>query len=118
MSSGTLVLGLINGMLTGLLAVGIVLVYKSNRFLNLAHAQLGALSAQLLAKFVIDWGWQAQSIAFHQATHNPTITGPLIRAAQAQASLVIRNNFIQPTVNALGYTLTGFTLRWSRRQAA
>ncbi len=57
MSSGTLVLGLINGMLTGLLAVGIVLVYKSNRFLNLAHAQLGALSAQLLAKFVIDWGW-------------------------------------------------------------
>src|SRR5256714_1873643 len=44
-------------MLTGLLAVGIVLVYKSNRFLNLAHAQLGALSAQLLAKLVIDWGW-------------------------------------------------------------
>jgi ABC-type branched-subunit amino acid transport system ATPase component/branched-subunit amino acid ABC-type transport system permease component len=57
MSSGTLVLGLINGMLTGLLAVGIVLVYKSNRFLNLAHAQLGALSAQLLAKLVIDFGW-------------------------------------------------------------
>ena len=57
MSSGTLVLGLINGTLTGLLAVGIVLVYKSNRFLNLAHAQLGALSAQLLAKLVIDWGW-------------------------------------------------------------
>jgi ABC-type branched-subunit amino acid transport system ATPase component/branched-subunit amino acid ABC-type transport system permease component len=56
-SSGTLVLGLINGMLTGLLAVGIVLVYKSNRFLNLAHAQLGALSAQLLAKLAIDWGW-------------------------------------------------------------
>jgi ABC-type branched-subunit amino acid transport system ATPase component/ABC-type branched-subunit amino acid transport system permease subunit/ABC-type uncharacterized transport system permease subunit len=56
-SSGTLVLGLINGTLTGLLAVGIVLVYKSNRFLNLAHAQLGALSAQLLAKLVIDWGW-------------------------------------------------------------
>jgi ABC-type branched-subunit amino acid transport system ATPase component/branched-subunit amino acid ABC-type transport system permease component len=65
MSSGTLVLGLINGMLIGLLAVGIVLVYKSNRFLNLAHAQLGALSAQLLAKFVIDWGlswWVALSV--------------------------------------------------------
>jgi hypothetical protein len=55
---------------------------------------------------------QAQSMAFYQATHNPTITGPLVRAAEAQASLVIRNNFIQPTVNALGYTLTGFTLRW------
>jgi ABC-type branched-subunit amino acid transport system ATPase component/ABC-type branched-subunit amino acid transport system permease subunit len=32
-------------------------VYRSNRFLNLAHAQLGALSAQLLAKFVLSWGW-------------------------------------------------------------
>jgi hypothetical protein len=34
-SSGTLVRGLINGMPTGLLAVGIVLVFKSNLFLNL-----------------------------------------------------------------------------------
>jgi ABC-type branched-subunit amino acid transport system ATPase component/ABC-type branched-subunit amino acid transport system permease subunit len=57
MTSGSLVLGLINGILIGLLAVGIVLVYKSNRLLNLAHAQLGVLSVQLLGKFVLDWGW-------------------------------------------------------------
>lgn len=50
-------LGLINGLINGLLAAGFVLVYKSNRFLNLAHAQLGALSALLLAKFVNDQGW-------------------------------------------------------------
>jgi ABC-type branched-subunit amino acid transport system ATPase component/ABC-type branched-subunit amino acid transport system permease subunit len=56
-SSGSLVLGLINGIMVGLLAVGIVLVYRSNRFLNLAHAQLGALSVQLLGKLVLDWGW-------------------------------------------------------------
>jgi hypothetical protein len=56
---------------------------------------------------------QAQSIAFYQATHNPAITGPLIRTAEAQASQIIQNNFVQPTVNALGYTLTGFTLRWA-----
>jgi ABC-type branched-subunit amino acid transport system ATPase component/branched-subunit amino acid ABC-type transport system permease component len=56
-TSGSVVLGLINGILIGLLAVGIVLVYKSNRFLNLAHAQMGALSVQLLGKFVLDWGW-------------------------------------------------------------
>jgi len=35
----------------------LVLVFRSNRFLNLAHAQLGALPALLLAKFVLDWGW-------------------------------------------------------------
>lgn len=57
MSSGTLVLGLLNGLQIGLLAVGFVLVYKSNRFLNLAHAQLGTLSALLIAKWVIDDGW-------------------------------------------------------------
>jgi len=56
-TSGAVVLGLLNGMLIGLLAVGLVLVNKSNRFLNLAHAQLGTLSALLLAKFVIDWHW-------------------------------------------------------------
>src|SRR5207244_3194812 len=49
MSVGAVVLGLLNGLTVGLLAVGLVLVYKSNRFLNLAHAQLGTLSALLLA---------------------------------------------------------------------
>ncbi|MHB8669206.1 MAG: ABC transporter permease subunit [Acidimicrobiales bacterium] len=57
MSSGTFVLGILNGLTIGLLAVGLVLVYKSNRFINLAHAQLGTLSALLLAKWVLDWGW-------------------------------------------------------------
>jgi branched-subunit amino acid ABC-type transport system permease component len=57
MSLGTLVLGLINGLIIGLLAVGFVLVYKANRFLNLAHAQLGAVAALLLAKVVNDWHW-------------------------------------------------------------
>src|SRR5207302_1095938 len=54
--SETLVLGAINGLTIGLLAVGLVLVYKANRFINLAHAQLGTLSAVLLAKLAIDWG--------------------------------------------------------------
>src|SRR5205807_307979 len=60
------VLGVIDGLTIGLLAVGIVLVYKANRFINLAHAQLGTLSAVLLAKFVLDWSlswWLAFPIA-------------------------------------------------------
>ena len=56
---------------------------------------------------------QAQNLAFYQATHNPKVTQPLISAAENEAAQIIRDNFIQPTVNALGYTLTGFTLRWS-----
>jgi hypothetical protein len=56
---------------------------------------------------------QAQNLAFYQATHNPQVTGPLINAAQKEATQMIRNNFVQPTVNALGYTLASFSLRWS-----
>ena len=55
---------------------------------------------------------QAQTLAFHQATHNPQVTLPLINAAKAEAEQIIRYNFIQPTVNALGYTLTRFSIRW------
>jgi hypothetical protein len=55
----------------------------------------------------------AQNLAFAQATHNPQVTRPLVGAAETEATQIIRDNFVQPTVNALGYTLAGFTLRWS-----
>jgi hypothetical protein len=56
---------------------------------------------------------QAQGLAFSQVKTNPQITRPLIAAAESEAAQIIRDNFIQPTVNALGYTLADFTLRWS-----
>jgi hypothetical protein len=56
---------------------------------------------------------QAQSLAFSQVTHDPQLTRPLIGAAEAQAAQIIRDNFVQPTVNALGYSLAGFTIRWT-----
>jgi hypothetical protein len=56
---------------------------------------------------------QAQNLAFDQTRNNPKVTGPLIKAAEAQAALIVRNNFVQPTVNALGYTLASFTMTWA-----
>ena len=58
---------------------------------------------------------QAQSMAFYQATHLASVTQPLISTAEAQATTMIRNNFIQPTINALGYTLSQFSIRWVAR---
>jgi len=55
---------------------------------------------------------QAQDVAFQQATSLPSVTKPLVRAAETEATTMIRDNFLQPTVNALGYTLTQFTIRW------
>src|SRR5437660_8526790 len=77
MNAGTLVLGLLDGLTVGLLAVGFVLVYKANRFLNLAHAQLGTLSALLLAKWVLDWGW-SWWLAFVVAVVVGLVTGLLV----------------------------------------
>jgi hypothetical protein len=56
---------------------------------------------------------QAQSIAFYKSQHAPQVTGPLIKTAEAVATQTIRNNFIQPTVNAFGYTLDRLTVRWA-----
>jgi hypothetical protein len=56
---------------------------------------------------------QAQSIAFYKSDHLPQVTRPLIGTAETEATHIIRDNFIQPTLNALGYTLERFTLRWA-----
>jgi hypothetical protein len=55
---------------------------------------------------------QAQQIAFYKVSHVPQISRPLIASAESQAVQTIRDNFIQPTVNALGYTLDRLTIRW------
>jgi ABC-type branched-subunit amino acid transport system ATPase component/ABC-type branched-subunit amino acid transport system permease subunit len=48
-------LGAITGISYGLLAVGIVLVYRSNRIINFAHGEIGAFGAALLVLLVNRW---------------------------------------------------------------
>ena len=55
---------------------------------------------------------QAQTAAFYQATHLTSVTGPLIATAEQEATAIIRDNFIVPTLDALGYTVTRFIIRW------
>jgi ABC-type branched-subunit amino acid transport system ATPase component/ABC-type branched-subunit amino acid transport system permease subunit len=49
-----LVAGLASGIAYGLLGVGLVLVYRSSRFINFAHSQIGAFGAAVMAVLVID----------------------------------------------------------------
>jgi hypothetical protein len=56
---------------------------------------------------------QAQQLAFYKAQHVPQVTQPLIATAEATATRTIRDNFIQPTVNAFGYTLDRFAVSWA-----
>jgi hypothetical protein len=55
---------------------------------------------------------QAQSEAFKQATTVKSVTQPLIAAAEKEATTIIGDNFITPTLNALDYKVSRFTIRW------
>jgi hypothetical protein len=57
---------------------------------------------------------EAQQLAFYKSTHAPQVTQPLISAAETESAQTIRNNFIQPTVNAFGYTLDSFAITWAK----
>jgi hypothetical protein len=55
---------------------------------------------------------QAQTQAYNQATTLPSVTKPLIVAAEKEATTIIRDNFIAPTVGALNYNVATFSIRW------
>jgi ABC-type branched-subunit amino acid transport system ATPase component/ABC-type branched-subunit amino acid transport system permease subunit len=51
-----IVLGVITGLGYGLLSTGMVIVYRSNRLINFAHGEIGALGAAMLALAVVRGG--------------------------------------------------------------
>ncbi len=50
-----LLLGAITGITYGLLAVGLVLVFRANRLINFAHGEIGALGAAVFGVVVVNW---------------------------------------------------------------
>lgn len=111
MTGGTFVLGILNGLIISLLAVGFVLVYKANRFLNLASAQLGVLSALLLLKAVNDWGWNwwltfiacvAVGVASGVIVER-TIVAPVRRRTKSPVRLLILTIGVSQVLLALTY---------------
>ncbi len=80
MTTGTALLGLLNGMNIALLAVGFVLIYRANRFLNMASAQLGVFATVLFIKITYDIGMNWW-LAFGLAMIVGIGTGLLVEAA-------------------------------------
>ncbi|MBV8958622.1 MAG: ATP-binding cassette domain-containing protein [Actinobacteria bacterium] len=52
---GVLVLGVLTGLSYGLLAVGLVLVFRSSRIVNFAHGEIGAFAAAIMGLAVTRW---------------------------------------------------------------
>ena len=90
--------GLINGMVFGLLALGIVLIYRSTRVINLAVGNMGLPAVGLMALMVINYGfpyWIALPIALLVGT----LVGSIIELA------IIRRLFTAPRVIVLVATI-------------
>jgi ABC-type branched-subunit amino acid transport system ATPase component/ABC-type branched-subunit amino acid transport system permease subunit len=49
------VLGCITGLMYGVLAVGLILVYKQSRVINFAHGEIGAFGATFVGLAVVSW---------------------------------------------------------------
>jgi len=57
MPLGNWIQGVVLGTLTAMLAMGMALVYRANRVVNFAQADLGAVPTAFAAAFVLFWGW-------------------------------------------------------------
>jgi ABC-type branched-subunit amino acid transport system permease subunit len=93
----TVVAGVVNGLGYGLLALGLVLIYRSNRVLNFAHGQLGVTSAVLLSKLAVDFG----------INYWPALIFVLIIAALigAGCELLLRRLFARPRLLVMVATI-------------
>ena len=57
MPLGIFVRGVLIGLLTALIALGMALTYRSNRFINFAQADMGTIPVVLIVMLMTAWGW-------------------------------------------------------------
>lgn len=95
--SFTIVQGIVLGLHYGLLALGLVLIYRSSRVLNFAQGQLGVTGAVFLVKLYYDFG-----IAYW-----PTLIVVLIGTAAlgGVSELILRRLFTRPRVLVMVATI-------------
>src|SRR5205823_5857020 len=55
--AGIVLSGVVFGSLNGLIAIGIVLVYRANKVINFAQAEFGSVAAVLAIEFKLKWHW-------------------------------------------------------------
>ena len=54
---GIFIRGVLIGLLTALIALGMALTYRSNRFINFAEADMGTIPVVLIVMLMTAWGW-------------------------------------------------------------
>ncbi|HUY65928.1 MAG TPA: ABC transporter permease [Acidimicrobiales bacterium] len=95
--SFVLVSGVVTGLNYGLLALGLVLIYRTNRVLNFAQGQLGVVAAVFLVKCYYDFGfnyWFALALAL-----------ALAAAVGGLSELLLRRLFDRPRMLVMVATI-------------
>jgi ABC-type branched-subunit amino acid transport system ATPase component/ABC-type branched-subunit amino acid transport system permease subunit len=120
--------GVVTGMTYGVLAVGLVLVYRSARVINFAHGEMGAFGAGLLALLVINWdvpfflalgivlvvggvlGAVVELVVVRRLFRAPRVI--LFVATLGAAQLLFLLQFLLPRLDRFARYPTPFTWRW------
>lgn len=92
------VLGVIVGLSYALLALGLILIYRSTRVINLAHGEMGAFAAAIVAVLVNQSGWP-----YWAASLVALVAAGLLGALVAL--LVVRRLFAAPRLIVLVATM-------------
>src|ERR1700683_2595384 len=85
--------GLIIGLSYGLLAVGLVLIYRTNRVLNFAQGQVGVIAAVFLVKLTADFKfnyWFALVLAIALAAGCGALSELLLRRLFKRPRVLVR----------------------------
>jgi ABC-type branched-subunit amino acid transport system ATPase component/ABC-type branched-subunit amino acid transport system permease subunit len=90
--------GVVSGLVIGLLAMGMVLIYRSTRVINFAVGSMGLVGASLLALLVVEYG-----MPFWLAAVAALVLGTLFGAVMEL--VVIRRLFFAPRVIVLVATI-------------
>lgn len=92
------IIGALTGLAYSVLAAGLVLVYRATRVINFAHGEMGAFGAAVLAKLVLDLGWN-WFLAFALVLAIGAVVGGVIELA------IIRRLFHAPRLILLVATI-------------
>ncbi|MET0902079.1 MAG: ATP-binding cassette domain-containing protein [Acidimicrobiales bacterium] len=97
-STQVLLSGAMRGLAIGVMAVGMILIYRSCRVINFALGELGALCAALFVRFVVNWHW-----SFYAALPLMILVGALLGALLEL--VIVRRLYRAPRVALLVATI-------------
>ena len=121
--------GAMRGLAFGVLAVGVILIYRSCRVINFALGELGALCAALFVRLVINWHWNfyaalvltvvlgalfgavLELALVRRLTRAPRVV--LLVATIGAAQLLLFVQFVLPDIARYDTFPTAFTAHWT-----